>query len=413
MTIERISDGAERKLTESVRQVIGHTNSGMAPDDAIVKVAQASSYNADFTARMVEMYNVSRTLAHLKQASEAERVADFPIANLENVIGKMFGNQPAEKAASCRIPAGLMAIGAAETTQQTVKAASAVAPCLDAKMERVLLKRADAQREITELKTARETWDQQRVEQLQKVAQYFRTHGHEPFEHVDTTMKTVFGKAGAALMDVVWHAAQCQSLREKRGGASTQPMLVDMNLMPYSAIGQYFEASKQMAKVGHEIETKTAALKEADTKLHNLLVKASFDLGALGKTVTDPFDPEVSGQKALTKALAQATDPLHENRIKGIKTESMLQDLIASDPVVSKYDPSDVVEAFNDLSRAAPSSAQQPAVLRGMLRKYLESAPTIKGRVLEGFEAGQLMDIENKMRGSSGTMKDMFEVLKG
>jgi len=413
MTIERISDGAERKLTESVRQVISHTNSGMAPDDAIVKVAQAQAYNADFTARMVEMYNVSRTLAHLKQASADARIQDFPIANLENVVGKLFGDRPAEKAACCQIPAGLMALGAPESSQQLVKAASVIEPCLDAKMERVLLKRADAQREIVDLKTTREVWDQQRVEHLHKLASYFRSHGHEPFEHVDTAMKTVFGKAGEALMDVVWHATQIQSLREKRGSAAHQPMLVDMDTMPYSAIGQYFEASKELAKVAHEIETKTAALKEADEKLHEILTKSAIGLGGLEKVVTSPFDPEVAGQKALTSALAKATDPLHENQIKAIKTEAMLQELMSNDPVIQKHDPADVVEAFNDLSRAAPSSAQQPAVLRGMLRKYLESAPTVKGRVLEGFEAGQLMDIENKMRGSSGGMKDMFEILKG
>jgi hypothetical protein len=91
----------------------------------------------------------------------------------------------------------------------------------------------------------------------------------------------------------------------------------------------------------------------------------------------------------LERALEEVDSPDVRDRVKQVTIRSTLNDLLVNDPVIKGYDPEEVVEFFNELVRLQPAIADQPAVLRGLLRRSLQQGQ------IEPFEAGQAVSIGN------------------
>ena len=89
--------------------------------------------------------------------------------------------------------------------------------------------------------------------------------------------------------------------------------------------------------------------------------------------------------------------PEHANKIQGIRTRAMLDDLMANDPVISGYERDEVLQAFNHLSELAPQSIMTSNMLtKSLMRKYLE-----QGQMLDTFDVDQLLGAENKLNQSA------------
>lgn len=112
----------------------------------------------------------------------------------------------------------------------------------------------------------------------------------------------------------------------------------------------------------------------------------------LGKAVAPQTDRDLESE-----AVSELFDPEHEAELTRIKTQAMMSDFMSNDPVISTYDPDEVTSAYNQIVQMAPRSAQQPAVMRGLIRKMLQQQDA-----LEPFEADQVAKIEK-------TMKDIAE----
>lgn len=426
MSEERISDSEERRLLAAVSRSIAQTNRGVHPNEALAKAASTEKYGPDFIERMVEMYNTSRTLAHLKQASGPGRAEDFPLADASAVLSRVFAvnsRQDDSRGGETGKAANFMAIPACTLADIPMEKAAAYLPDGSAKVAKVLNSVRDLEQDIVNLKTKKADLELQRDSALQKAATYFRHAGHAPFEDVDARMQSMYGAAGTLAMDVVWGSVRGLH-GEKRAAVTEQPKLADMTKEPYCHIDRFIEKSAAMTAMAARIEEKQAELVELKEALRERMGKTckiannltSAILGgvvcqALEGTPADTSDD--FGFKSQQKNIAKATDPLHENAIRGIRTESMLQTLMAQDPVISSYDPADVVDAYNELSTMSPISSTHPVILRGYLRRLLESSPNVRGRVLEGHEAGQLADIEKTLRGSRESLNDVLKAVQG
>jgi hypothetical protein len=112
----------------------------------------------------------------------------------------------------------------------------------------------------------------------------------------------------------------------------------------------------------------------------------------LGKSVAP------GGEDVLrSETIGALFDPEHEAELVKIRTQAMMSDFMSNDPVISTYDPDEVTSAYNQIVQMAPRSAQQPAVMRGLLRKMLQQQDA-----MEPFEAEQVAKIEK-------TFKDLAE----
>ena len=91
--------------------------------------------------------------------------------------------------------------------------------------------------------------------------------------------------------------------------------------------------------------------------------------------------------------LGDLLDPAHESEMQSIRMQAMLTEFLADDPVISTYDPEQVIDAFNQIAQMTPRASMQPAVMRGQLRKMLQQQDA-----MEPFEASQLVEVEKGLK---------------
>lgn len=115
--------------------------------------------------------------------------------------------------------------------------------------------------------------------------------------------------------------------------------------------------------------------------------------GAVGATAGRVLAPQPTDEEATAEAVGEIFDPEHEAELRKIRTQAMLSEFMSTDPVISTYDPDEVATAYNQVVQLAPRTAQQPAVMRGLLRKMLQQQDA-----LEPFEAGQLAEVEERLK---------------
>lgn len=403
----RISSTAERKLVNSVKKAIDMVNDGTDPNTAIAKMAEDQNYGPDFVNRMVEIYNTSRALAHYKKASAKDKANDFPIASAEEVVSGLYPDKEVKPIEQVKLSSlDLMSVKN-DHTPSFEKAAHYLRDG-DSLARKALNTRADLRRRSDTLRTDYAAAEMGRKTAFCKLAEYFRAPGHTPFEEVDTRVRGHFGKVGELIMDAAWCQIGAMQKVEKRGSNPTKPTLCDIKQEPYKVV-------ESLIGISTDVNEKTAAWKVAKDdydvfsteladrykakdpeQLKKEAIGLPFDMrtalstaagGIMARSVQD------KSTDAVKRMLSDLEDPVHKSRLRSIQSEAVINDMMTSDPVISRYDPSDVVEAYNSISQMAPRGVMQPAILRGYLRRMLEGSDT-----LEPFEIKQLADTETSIQ---------------
>jgi hypothetical protein len=224
-------------------------------------------------------------------------------------------------------------------------------------------------------------------------------------------------------------------LTEKRGEASERPMVFDRSKEPYAAIASAASWARTMTeKAAALIDLEAQLEKHGDARprtsgearpmlLDDVLApmggtpgpfeltippgtqfqKEALDIPSAiaSKVVLDSVSGLLSSpdsEKAKSKAKDIIADPQQETRLATPRVRSMLNDFLSNDEVLSTHPVESVVSAYNQLAQLAPTASQQPAVMRGLLRKMVQ-----QGGVIEPFEAHQLGNIEKGLRGMKDT----------
>lgn len=92
-------------------------------------------------------------------------------------------------------------------------------------------------------------------------------------------------------------------------------------------------------------------------------------------------------------------DPAHEQKLQAIRARTVLERLMATDPVLRGYPQDEVVNAFNQLSQSAPSAVTQPLYVQSMLRRYLGQSNALDvDDVRSNIMAPQKDLLEQRMR---------------
>ena len=114
--------------------------------------------------------------------------------------------------------------------------------------------------------------------------------------------------------------------------------------------------------------------------------------GEIADTVKKTFGAP-SEESIRLETLGEMFDPAHEQEMASIRTKAMLSEFMASDPVISTYDPDEVSNAYNQIVQLAPRTSQKPVVMRGLMRKLLQQQDA-----LETFDADQITSLEAKLK---------------
>lgn len=425
--MEKMSKELEQQILSALEKTADLIVAGSHPNDAILKVAEENRFSPQIVQRMVEAVNTSRTLAHFKMAQGSVRADTFPVADSAAILEKMYPptvQTEGQKAAAVWVPPELQR---RESTNFMRKSALSVPmparpsiPTYSGDIEdrqRKAFARREGLRKAAD--SARSAYRQEFYKLLDMVktaADYFRRLEHEPFARVEAKLISEYGPLSQKIASMIYEAGNLAKRNEKRAEVDKPVQMVfDRAREPYKTLAAAMDQAELMykkAEMAIEAEDilsefeKTAGLSPPKEQLvlEEVLsgepvrpfAKRSFDLEDTllsgGTTALGLKDPE--GRGAKIEAISEVMNPQHEAQMQSVKVQAMLNDFLSNDPIISSYPSNDVIGAFNQLSQLSPTVAQQPAVMRGMLRKVLQQEG-----VMEPFEAHQMTQIEKTLKG--------------
>lgn len=417
--ITPITADAEARLVKAGKEMVRLTGDGLTPNEALEKVATEYGFGPDYIDRVGQLYNTSCTLRQLQDTKgHLKRAIEHPLADPGAVVEKLFAAPTSEKAAGDnRVCASLYEDPMSIASEEMTKAAAVTARIPSYSYDpALLLKRAYAilngvEQDVTRLGSRVYNLEERRSVMLSKAAAHFRQTGAEPFEEVEQRVKSAYGLLGEKTVEVLWSTlGGAQKLHKRASAEPTRPLFVPTQT-PYRELTEVIKISCELEKARRQ---RTAAAEAVGEMRQDIRKRAAALAGqpepnvkeaGMGSALQfkgvneliDSLVDEGEVESAQGKAESNAVDPNHEAALRSIRAQSVFQRVMADDPVIGQYDPSDVADAYNEISTLAPKVATQPAVLRGYLRRFLESSPQASGRILDTFEAGQLADLDKKI----------------
>jgi hypothetical protein len=117
-------------------------------------------------------------------------------------------------------------------------------------------------------------------------------------------------------------------------------------------------------------------------------VDNSLRLGTAGNLFASLGDRvRAKHEDAEQDVMGRLVSPSHENELRSIGAQSMLQDFLSNDPIIAAHDPHTVADKFNRISQFAPRVASEPLMMEALLRRSLQG-PT------DPFEVSQIAQTE-------------------
>ena len=426
--MKTLPSAQEERTTKAAEVMVDLVNEGLEPNDALYKVAVDFSLRPDFVNRVSEVFNVSRTLHHLKTASAESRADAFPLSNASAVLSRLYPAKPEEpeiKTAAIESsvwfapPPNFNDAPAVKAAQEPFKVnvPKSYNPDINHLIKRAR-KHTDALKRNFEVVREDENYYKEMLRQsVVKAASYFQSVSHIPFEEVETNVLSQYGSIAKPLMNAVYASCRGDRFGEKRGSVPNRKLAFDSSEEPYKAIDEAIQFAHETVKSSAERQTAQKEYEEFEAKLQNRMNKLA---GLKREKIPFPFaDVEKSsgilpsiasamfiGAKATEKQKAskeleretfneevqKALDPSHDTQMRAIRTQALLNDLISNDPVISAYPREHVLEAFNELAATTPRLAEELSTLRGTLAQRLEMGRS------SPFEADQAIKTETGLK---------------
>jgi hypothetical protein len=430
-------------------------NRGLSPNEAIQQVAEELNYSPGFAKAACNAFNNGRQLAQWNANDTVlDKLAGFPLADYEAVHEALWGNSQ-EKVAACVPFGKPQFVSYDEQIRQELRNADISAFTKSASEAEVDPDLADyRQAANVKSAYNRVKWEQRQVEESRrlKVASedrlnlnvhllesYFRKFAYDrlPLAQVEYSASAYYGKPGKALMDYV--ATRFPSEKRADDHQSSwvgfhQP--VDRSAEPYTLIAACIKQAQvhnQMSARLAEAEEKLAAVEEA---YQSFIQPHATAQNSSQLTLTPSLLPDEMGQKQASSTSAKSNDkqasilsglaggagmgltrnvadsitgpddssqkmerqinelesPEHQNELRKIRAQTVLTQLM-SDPEgpLSRYDPEEVLQAYNEMVQLSPRLADQPAALGPLLNKQLMGAT-------EPFEVGEQVKLEKGLK---------------
>jgi len=245
------------------------------------------------------------------------------------------------------------------------------------------------------------------AEAMDEIATYFRAPGNMPFGDAIKQAEFHVGPEGVSVLQKLaevypWLTKQAATKKHYFGDRGP----CDLIQTVIEKLAEYREFKKKINDVtpaAQKLKKKTAAFTTGSI-MHE---PAEETLELKKVSAIAPITGPVSATKAIggqlwegagsyikspgelkEEAFKDITDPDHDRKLRNIRAQGVLADLITNDPVISGHDPREVANAFNELAEVAPSFMDSTATVQALLRKRLEAGQ------FADFDIKQLIDME-------------------
>ena len=424
----KISKVTERKLIGYLDKVAEHINDGASPNEAIVKVARAYDVELGHVRLLAQAYNNARTNQQNK-SSEAlhEKIASFALADVKQIVNELYPKQIKSAAVIERDEGVSDEYKFSPNIKfniptRNIKLASAPPlplprdPVRHVKKAHSLLH--ELNRDFEERRRLMNASRDKVASAYSALLDYFRQQ-YKPVRYKEAAANAtaLWGRSGKILMDTV--AKDMPHLLKE---ASCQIGPIDRSKEPFNIIARCLDAAAEHSERKAEFNDFSKKADVASQRLvepflptppkriYGSIVKAAGDDDVFSQAITgvkNVVDPNVGlkpiqtafskgigkpESKLKTEAYMDVTEPQHEARIRGLKAQAMLSDMMANDPFLSGEPPERVVGLYNQITKLSPRAADQPLLMRALLRRYLA-----QGQV-DPHDIDQLAGIEVKLK---------------
>ena len=209
-----LSKQAETKLIGAIEAAAALVNTGMAPDDAIIKSATDAGIPPGHIDLMVHAYNTGRTTKQREQGENTlEKAADFTLADVEAIRAKMF-NTNVKTSAEIRqqqVVSEEYAVHPAAMIKRATKRAAQSAPAFTPTFvppprdEHEVARRAYSEKRAAHWQ-AEETRRQvtaaynKTAAKFDELVTYFKTPGHVAYPDAVKDVQLAHGEQGTLVM---------------------------------------------------------------------------------------------------------------------------------------------------------------------------------------------------------------------
>ena len=91
----------------------------------------------------------------------------------------------------------------------------------------------------------------------------------------------------------------------------------------------------------------------------------------------------------LDKSISALQDPDVRDTTNQVEIQTMLNDFMYNDEIISSYEPEEVVDMFNEISSLSPQIAKEPAIMRDLLRRSLQQGTVEIAEASQAISTGQ------------------------
>ena len=420
-----LSKQAEAKLLSALEDIAELVNEGSSPNEAIIKIARQEDLPSGHVKLVTAAYNTGATTAQRESGDTAlEKAADFRLADADTILDALYPKVVKTSAEIVRNNAvsseyGLSPVGFIARRNRTLTKQAAAEVKLPEKtwvpaprdeheeVKRLQSKKMAELRQAEEVRRVATIAYHKAAEAMDVLAEYFRHPENCAFNSVKKAAEIQLGTTGISVLDkiaaVYPHLTKQVARRDEM--LSTAPALsLIQNVV--DAVETYNEAKTAADKYKKEPDPpprppeiitgsvlynpaeEPLELKKADA-LSSLPTGPMSTTHALGEALWSGGGSYIKTPDQMRgEAFKEITDPDHERKLRNIRAQGVLADLVTNDPVISGHDPREVATAFNELSEIAPNFMDSTATVQALLRKRLESGG------LADFDIKQLAELE-------------------
>lgn len=416
-----MSNKRQQELVDAVKDAADLHLDGTAATDAIAKVASERDMSENETRLMVEAFNTSKTLAHLRSAEGPEKAASFDLADFDEALAKAFPNKEEVKVAFVNDYEFSESIPNVFTLSQAMS--EKVATVLTESQEGVPLKDA------SEVSSHFDTPDDLRYRKAYNALDYWRKKA----EAHQTKAAEMRGQVLQACSSIADDFLTTDGLREWATFAKEAEQLHgEVGKKVAAHIAEEFGINQLMAR--HGAKEAAVTLPDPDTDRHKLLKIAilsmdeAFDEASKEAECRGRYESEkaswfrsggvkkaglmsgmgmaaIMGKGGGAAPAAPAAPPVApmipdvgiEGEYDNAKLQLELQDMIESDDVISSHateNPHSVLSAVRELADIHPNILKQPMALRAALRRHLEMGHTELHELEQIKNVADRLDIE-------------------
>lgn len=449
--MKKLSAETEQKLMRCIESASTAIEGGANPNSGIAKAAMDNGVTPGEVKLVVHAYNTGRTTRQREESDDLlTKAADFPLADTEKVLELMYPDRVKTAAAVERDTAphpvydhsprpflerkSQREKAAANVDWGTIAGVKVTAPPAyprdKAAAEARALGNVDRSRKATEeaRRKMASAFDQM-GQHFVDLTTYFRRPDATPMPVVKEAVLLLHGDKGVQIFDELIRVTPGLSKLANhtlgnsvlgRNGRTSFPRVDDLDCTaePFPKVAALMQAiddyktEKQAfvaATTEHDRVKEAELLPFAEPAVSpSILDHSSVDgekrafmnplsaltTGAVLSNSVSRMNQIAKGdpQREIGKQMMQLEDPEHENKLRMINTQAMLQDFMVNDPVISSYDPDQVSGAYNDIVQLSPRSADQRMLMQQLLRRQLQQGQ------LDSFEMDQLLSMDEKLR---------------